>query len=197
MKGHYSTSTNSKLQRDLEVIERNPQNFPYDLLMNNVGERRKIRETDIEKGNSVNVLKRQGLQYLFLLYVLLIRENVEDLDGSLLRAKKYSDLDKHHIFPREIFNRYDIAPDDLDERETFMSGLGNITFISKSQHERLPKEIPDAEPSQYLPKFPTLQRHFIPAQKELWKLEKFEEFKQERIKEMYNVTKKHFPQIVE
>jgi hypothetical protein len=197
MKGHYSTSTNTKLQRDLEVIEKNTCNFPYDQLMSNTGERRKIKETDIEKGNSVNVLKKQGLQYLFLLYILLIREDVEDLDGSLLRSKKYSDLDKHHIFPREIFNRYDIAPDDPDEREIFINGLGNITFISRSLHEGIPKEMPNAEPSQYLLKFPTLQRHFIPAQKELWKLEKFEEFKQERIKEIYKVAKKHFPQIVE
>jgi len=197
MKGHYSTSTNSKLQKDLEVIEKNPQNFPYDQLMSNMNERRKIKESDIERGNSVNVLKRQGLQYLFLLYVLLIRENVEDLDGSILRAKKYSDLDKHHIFPREVLNGYDVAPDDPDEKETFMSGLGNITFISSSQHERIPKEMPDAEPIQYLSKFPTLQRHFIPTQKELWKLEKFEEFKQERIKDIYEAAKKHFPQIVE
>jgi hypothetical protein len=197
MRGHYSTSTNSKLQRDLEIIEKSTHNFPYDQLMTNMGERSKIKETDIEKGNNVNVLKKQGLQYLFLLYILLIRENVEDLDGCLLRDKKYSDLDKHHIFPREIFSRYDVAPDDPDERETFISGLGNITFVSRLLHERLPKEMPGAEPSQYLLEFHTLQRHFIPAQKELWKIEKFEEFKRERIKEIYNATKKHFPQIVE
>ena len=64
MKGHYSTSTNSKSQRDLEVIEKNTRNFPYDQLMSSIGERRKIKETDIEKGNSVNVLRKQGLQYL-------------------------------------------------------------------------------------------------------------------------------------
>lgn len=197
MKGHYSTSTNSRLEKDLEVIKKNPQKFPYDQLMNNVGEKHKIKESDIEKGNSVNVLKKQGSPYLFLLYVLLIKENAEDLDGGLLRAKKYSDLHRHHIFPRDLFNKSDMAPDDPDEREIYISGLGNITFLGSSLHERIPKESPEAEPSQYLPKFPTLQKHFIPFREELWRLEKFDEFKEERVKEIYKAAKKHFPQIVE
>lgn len=197
MKGHYSASLNTKLQEDLEVIEKNPHNFPYDRLMSKLGERSKIKYSDVEKGNGVNVLKKQGLQYLFVLYVLLMKEDAEDLDGSLLRARKYSELDKHHIFPREILLSNDVVPDDPDEREAFINGLGNLTFISKSLHERIPKQFPDAEPIQYLPQFSTLQRHFIPPQKELWKLEKYEEFKQARIKAIYDAAKKHFPQIVE
>jgi hypothetical protein len=197
MRGYYSASLNTKLQEDLEVIEKNPHNFPYDRLMSKLGERSKIKYSDVEKGNSVNVLKKHGLQYLFLLYVLLMKEDAEDLDGSLLRARKYSELDKHHIFPREILLSNDVVPDDPDEREAFINGLGNITFISKSLHERIPKQFPDAEPIQYLPQFSTLQRHFIPPQKELWKLEKYEEFKQARIKAIYDAAKKHFPQIVE
>jgi len=197
MKGRYSASVNSRLQEDLEVVLKSPRGFPYDQLMDRMGERRKIREADVEKGNGVNVLKRQGLQYLFLLYVLLMKEGAEDLDGKLLRAKRYSDLDKHHIFPREVLDRYDIPPDDPDEKEVFVSGLGNITFVGSSLHEGIPKEMPDAEPSHYLPMFPALLTHFIPTQKELWEPGRFEEFKQERVKEIYKAAKRHFPQVVE
>jgi hypothetical protein len=197
MKGRYSASVNSRLQEDLEVVAKSPRVFPYDQLMDRMGERREIREADVEKGNGVNVLKRQGLQYLFLLYVLLMKEGAEDLDGKLLRAKRYSDLDKHHLFPREVLDRYDIPPDDPDEKEVFVSGLGNITFVDSKLHKRIPKEAPDAEPSHYLPNFPALLTHFIPTQKELWKPERFEEFKQERVKEIYKAAKRHFPQVVE
>lgn len=197
MKGRYSASVNSRLQEDLEAVSKSSRAFPYNQLMSRMGERYKMREADVERGNSVNVLKRQGLQYLFLLYVLLKKEGAEDLDGKLLRAKSYSDLHKHHIFPKELLERYDVLPDDPDEKEVFVSGLGNITFVDRSLHEGIPKEPPDAEPSHYLPKFPALRTHFIPAREELWKPERFEEFKHERVKEIYKAAKKHFPQVVE
>lgn len=197
MKGYYSSSTNSKLEKDLESIIHNPESFPYTQLLANIGERYKIRKADIERGNKVNVLKKQGLQYLFLLYVLLSKEQVEDLDGSLLVTKDYSDLHRHHIFPREIFDENDIAPDDPDEKEAFVSSLGNITFISEPLHETIPKSPPDAEPINYLPRYPTLLKHFIPTNKELWRIENFEEFKEERVNEIYGALERHFPQIVE
>ena len=197
MKGYYSSSTNSKLEKDLKIIADSSGAFPYTNLLDNIGERYKIRKADIEKGDGVNVLKKQGLQYLFLLYILLIKERAEDLDGSLLITKKYSDLHRHHIFPKEIFSETDIAPDDPDEKEVYISSLGNITFISGTLHEEIPKNLPDAEPINYLPRYPALQKHFIPPEKELWRLENFERFKQARIELIYNVARKHFREIIE
>jgi len=193
MKGYYSTSTNSKLQRDVEIIRKRNGFFPYNDLVNELGERQKITKTDIEKGNSVNVLRRQGLQYIFLLYVLLVKEKAEDLDGKMLNSIPFSEIEKHHIFPRRILEKSDIAPDDPDEKESFISGLGNITLISKSAHRKLPQ---NKTPDKYLPSFPPFQKHFIPKSTELWKLEKYDEFRYARIMEIYGSAKKHFTEIV-
>ena len=111
----------------------------------------------------------------------------------MLSSKPYTDLHKHHIFPRTILERNGIAPDNPDEKEVFISGLGNITFISKSLHS----EMPDEAPYEYLPKYSPLQKHFIPAEKELWKIEKYKEFKQGRIREIYEAAKRYFTEIIE
>ncbi|MEM3715137.1 MAG: DUF1524 domain-containing protein [Nitrososphaeria archaeon] len=150
-------------------------------------DRPKIRKVDIEKGNSVNVLKKQGQQYLFLLYILLAKSKAEDLDGSIITSRSYNDLHRHHIFPRNIINESGMAPDEPDEKEIYISGLGNITFISENLHETLPD---NEEPIEYLPKYPPLQKHFIPEGKNLWKLENYEKFKQARIKK-YTPTQKN------
>ena len=193
LKGYYSSSTNSKLQKDLEVIRKSHNSFPYHEFINNLGERQKIRKVDIEKGNMLNVLRKQGLQYLFLLYVLLAKERAEDLDGCLISSIQYSDLHRHHIFPRNVLLESGIVPDDPDEREAFISGLGNITFIGRTFNE----ELLDKPPSEYLPEYPALKKHFIPQSKELWEIDKFEDFKQKRIEEIYEAMKKHFPEITE
>jgi len=193
MKGYYSSSTNTKLERDLEIIREKPTTFPYDNLKGNLGERCKLRKAEIEKGNDINVLKKQGLQHLFLLYVLLVKEKAEDLDGRLLSSKPYQEMHRHHIFPREILSSSEIAPDDPDEREVFISGLGNITFVSEQLHEEMVHD----EPSEYLPNCKALWTHFIPYERDLWKLKNFEEFKRARIENIYRAAKKVFPEVVE
>jgi len=55
----------------------------------------------------------------------------------------------------------------------------------------------DKPPSEYLPEYPALKKHFIPQSKELWEIDKFEDFKQKRIEEIYEAMKKHFPEITE
>ena len=49
----------------------------------------------------------------------------------------------------------------------------------------------------YLPRYPPLLKHFIPADRELWRIENFEEFKRRRVELMYQALKKHFPEITE
>ena len=197
MKKHYSSSTNSKLERDLRVIMESKGAFPYTKLLANLGGKVKIGKHDVERGNTVNVLRRQGLHYLFLLYILLVKEKAEDLDGKLLATKEFSKLDKHHIFPKEVLEESGVLPDDPEERDVYVNGLGNITFITHELHEEIPKDPEEAEPIKYLPHYPPLLKHFIPADRELWRIENFEEFKRRRVELMYQALKKHFPEITE
>jgi hypothetical protein len=194
MQGYYSSSTNSKLQKDLDIIRKKSKIiFPYQELLNNIGEEPRMSVGDIERGNRINILKKQGMPYTFLLYVLLVKEKAEDLDGKLISSRTYSELEKHHIFPQDLLEDAGIAPDDPDEKEAFISGLGNITWINAAAN----KEILKKPPEEYLYEYPPLQKHFIPEDKELLKLEMYEEFKQKRVELICDAIRKHFTEILE
>ncbi|MCL0036375.1 DUF262 domain-containing protein, partial [Dehalococcoidia bacterium] len=102
--GYYSSQTDTKLDRDLEVIEKSFV-FPWDDLIANMESRKartRISFKDLERGLSVNALRRQGRAHLFLLYTLLIRNEADDWTGSLLRETSIDKVARHHIFPREF-----------------------------------------------------------------------------------------------
>ena len=186
-RGRYASRTDSKLQRDIDIA-RNSESFPLEELLKEI-RNPKIVLSDLMKGNNVNVLRKSGQQYLFLLYVALIREGADDWTGALIKKKDLNELAKHHIFPKEFLENSEIVPDEPREKERFISGLGNITFINKD----LNAEIGDTPPEEYLDKYlGSIDKHFIPSDKGLWTIDKYEEFKEERVKMLYKALRKHF-----
>ena len=142
------------------------------------------------RGNSVNISRRPSQPYLFLLYIALIKEKADDWTGALIRSRDLNELARHHIFPKEYLEESDIVPDEPREREAFISGLGNVTFINK----QLNAEIGSRPPHEYLNEYrKSIEKHFIPSDVSLWKLEKFEQFKEERVKRIYEAIKRYFP----
>lgn len=208
--GYYSTSPDSKLETDLSVISESNGTFPYNKLLKNIEQRKyptKIRKDLFMRGLNVNVTKRSGRQYLFILYLLLAQENADDWTGRLITQVPYDSLAKHHIFPREFLDQ-NLVIDDPTDKEIMMNNLGNITFINKSTNSEigdLPPHDDDArryyaKERGYISKIGlsenTLMSHFIPLDRELWKLENYEEFLRKRIELMYSALKKKYPQIV-
>ncbi len=208
--GYYSTSPDSKLESDLKVISESNGTFPYNELLRNIEQRKyptKIRKDLFIRGLNVNVLKRSGRQYLFILYLLLAQENANDWAGHLITQVPYDSLAKHHIFPREFLDQ-NLIIDDPTDKEIMINNLGNITFIHKSTNSEigdLPLHDDDArrysgEEYGYVSKIglseDTLKSHFIPTDRELWRLENYEEFLRRRIELMYSVLKREYPWII-
>nr|WP_240913689.1 DUF262 domain-containing protein [Thermococcus sp. JdF3] len=208
--GYYSTSPDSKLEADLSVISESNGTFPYNELLRNIEQRKyptRIRKDLFMRGLNVNVMKRSGRQYLFILYLLLAQENANDWAGHLITQVPYGSLAKHHIFPREFLDQ-NLVIDDPTDKEIMINNLGNITFIHKSTNSEigdLPLHDEDArryyaEERGYIYKIGlsenTLMSHFIPLDRELWKLENYEEFLSKRVELMYSALKKEYPGII-
>ncbi|RLE65315.1 MAG: hypothetical protein DRN53_00035 [Thermoprotei archaeon] len=187
-RGRYTSRTDTKLQRDINIVK-GTKEFPLNELLNEIRSP-KITLSDLMRGNNINVLRKAGQPYLFLLYAVLVKEEADDWTGALIRSRNLDELAKHHIFPREYLEESNIVPDEPREKEGFISGLGNITFINK----QLNAEIGASPPCEYLYDYEkSIEKHFIPSDTSLWKLNKFEQFKEERVRKIYEALKRHFP----
>jgi len=188
--GHYSSGTDRKLEKDLEVVK-DADSFPLEKLLSNMKSFRTktdISYDDIKRGLYTNVLLKAGRNYLFILYVLLVKNNATNWAGKSLKDCNYKSLDKHHIFPRE-FLRERLEFESADDEKVKINNLGNITFIDHEEDIR----ISNRDPYEYLREYQSqLEKHFIPTNEELWKVKNYEDFLNERINLIYDAGKRFF-----
>jgi hypothetical protein len=172
--GRYSASAETKLNEDLETI-RNGGNY-HDLIEN-------IRR---KEGN----LKERILAYIdegeyepLLLYALLKQSNAKDLLSGEPLTQANSTL--HHIFPRKHLGGSEYA--------RLVDDIGNLTLLTHASNQRLLDELPE----NYLRRVSSeiLRAHYIPEDKELWKLEKVEEFIKIRKKKLKEAVEKFLSNI--
>ncbi|WP_457640685.1 GmrSD restriction endonuclease domain-containing protein [Persephonella sp.] len=193
--GYYSSQTDTKLDKDLEVI-RKSTHLPWNKLLENMQNRKakvKITLDDVKKGLSLNVLRSQGRSYLFLLYTILVKKGADDWNGMLLNRRKLIELARHHIFPREYLEQ-NLNPEDQDTKEILINNLANITFI----HKDINSEIEDRPPYEYLNDYiNAAKNHFIPTDNNLWKIEQYTTFLEYRIRQIYLAGKEIFGCIFE
>jgi hypothetical protein len=205
--GYYSARTSPRLQKDLDSVYGSGSNtFPYDELLENI---RKSKESaavidgaDIQEGKFKDILKRPNKSYLFLLYTVLVDNDAEDWMGNSLRILQMKSLAKAHIFPREELGKRYLSSRlyselyDEEERELEakgVNGIGNITLMSRE----INSEISDDLPANYLKGFHKniLKQHFIPTREDLWNIERFEEFTEERTNLIKDFIKNRYPDI--
>ncbi|MEM1971648.1 MAG: DUF262 domain-containing protein [Candidatus Anstonellales archaeon] len=193
--GYYSSQTDTKLDRDIEVVSSSDR-FAFKALydnMKNKGVITKISSKDIEKGKDMNVLRVQGKAYLFLLYILLVKNEADDWNGMLLRKRNLYELARHHIFPKKLMER-SIDIQDEEKKEILINNIANITFI----HKDVNSEIEDKEPADYLIMYKeSAKKHLIPTEENMWYTEQYETFVSYRITEIYRTMKTIFPDITE
>ncbi|WP_290596528.1 MULTISPECIES: DUF262 domain-containing protein [unclassified Archaeoglobus] len=192
--GYYSSNTDTKLESDLKIVKERGS-FPFEELLENIERRRarvKIGRKDLEEGLRINVLRgRVGKSYLFLLYILLIKNEADDWTNRKIRERDFDDLAKHHIFPREfLLKNLEIEDENPD---IYVNNIGNITFIDKS----LNSEIGDSDPIYLRNHSLSLERHFIPREENLWKIDTYEAFLKSRITMIHTKAKEVYPHIFE
>jgi len=193
--GYYSSATDTKLDEDINIVK-SSSIFPIDKLIENMRKRKakvKISESDIKRGLTMNVLRREGRAHLFMLYILLIKKDADNWNGKQLKQTSLSELARHHIFPKEYLER-ELNIDEPDDREIKINNLGNITFI----HKGINSEIGDTPPMDYLDDYiHYAKKHFIPTDKNLWKLEQYQTFLEYRVTEIYSTGRRVFNDIFE
>jgi hypothetical protein len=171
--GLYSSKTDTRLENDFAIID-NSVSFPLENLLESMYEKIKtktIEEKDF-KNIDINILRGvAGKKYLFILYILLVKNNATDWTGFPLAHKLSYDIVKHHIFPKDELK-------ERDEKEENINHIGNLTFIDKGKNEELQNILPEKYLQDLDPD--VLQKHFIPDDKKLWKIDNYDSFLDER-----------------
>jgi len=179
--GLYSSQTNTRLESDLNTVkDANPStSFPLQKLLDSMQD--EIKTTEISEKDftnpGINILRgTAGKRYLFLEYILLCKNEATDWTGKLLIERPFSGLDRHHIFPKDPLRQ-------LTDEEATINHIGNLTFIDRIHNEELQDRFPD----DYLPSVneDVLKKHFIPIDKQLWKMDNYEQFIQQRTELMW------------
>ena len=116
--------------------------------------------------------------YIKILYFILKKEGAKDWCSkeaiSWSTMSKKNKLESHHIFPQSKLKSH------LDEDDSkTIHNIANLAFITsecnkKRLHDRLPEE--------YLPEIDTsiLEKHLIPLDPDLWKIDNYPRFLKER-----------------
>jgi hypothetical protein len=173
--GLYSSRTDSRLEDDLKIIkEKGTDTLPLKDLLQSM--REKINKDEITEGDfkniDINILRGNvGKKFVFILYVLLHRNGATDWAGRPISERNFNELARHHIFPKE-----DLRSRGVDE--IMRNHLGNLTFIDRNINE----ELQNRSPEDYLGEYEqVLEKHFIPTDRQLWKMENYEKFVDKRM----------------
>jgi hypothetical protein len=170
----YSASAETRLDEDLETI-RNGGNY------RNLIENIKRKEGDL-KERIIAYIDEGGYDHL-LLYALLKQSNAKDLlSGEPITQANST---QHHIFPKKHLAELGYA--------RLIDDIGNLTLLTYRSNSKLSDELPE----NYLQGVPleTLKAHYIPEDKELWKLKKVEKFIEERKEKLKEAVEKFLSNI--
>jgi len=187
-RGRYSGSAETTLQEDINKI-RNSNSF--DEAINKLIE--ELKFTLIDKETIKNAIHYQGEGRFFKLLLYLIAYKNEATDwftGVRIGYTKHNEvncdftIEEHHFFPKSLLERVGI---EKEEREL----LGNIAFINPGTNKRLRDQ-----PYTYIRKYninrAELQKQLIPLEENLWRLENYGKFIEERSKLIADEINKFF-----
>ncbi len=166
--GRYSGSTESVLNQDLGLIEQ--MDGALNRLINQLQQSRgdlRLRPDDF-KGSS------QGARFYPMLYMLtrVCRardwESGVELSGHLLG--KLSRLQIHHIFPKALLYKHGYSRAEVN-------AIANFTFLTQETNLL----VSDRDPADYLDEFTgknpgAIESHWIPMDRDLWKVERYSDF---------------------
>ncbi len=169
--GRYAGSTESALAQDLNTINRGDG---IEGLIRQLKQSRgdlTIRPEDFWGWST-------GARFYPLLYLLTRTNHSRDWGTNLELSNnllgKNSTLDVHHIFPKDILYK-------AGKSKSIVNALANYAFLTKDTNIAISNRNPEEYIPEYRAKCPgAVDTHWIPADQELWKLENYEKFLEER-----------------
>ncbi|MFQ5745210.1 MAG: hypothetical protein ACE5HV_16760, partial [Acidobacteriota bacterium] len=170
--GRYAGSTETILNQDLDLID--VTDGALDRLISKLRQNRgdlRLQANDFMGWS-------RGARFYPLLYMLTRVWKARDWDTGLELSKHllgfHTDLQLHHIFPKALLYKHD-----YDKPQ--VNAIANFTFLTQETNQR----IKDRPPAEYLEEFVekqpgAVESHWIPMDRELWKVENYLEFLQAR-----------------
>ena len=172
--GHYSASMETRLRRDLVAIDGNEDTL--EALIANLYQSRgdlTLHSRDFE-GATV------GNRFYPMLYMMTRVCHSRDFESGIELKHNLlggmSRLELHHIFPKARLREYEYHWNEVN-------ALANFTFLTKATNLKISAKLPEKYLADCEAKHPgVLASHWIPMDRELWKIENYREFLAERRK---------------
>ncbi len=169
--GRYAGSTESALAQDLNTVNRGDG---IDGLIRQLKQARgdlTIRPEDFWGWST-------GARFYPLLYLLTRTNHSRDWGTNLELSNnllgKNSTLDVHHIFPKDLLYK-------AGKNKAIVNALANYAFLTKDTNIAISNRNPEEYIPEYRAKCPgAMDTHWVPAEPELWKIENYEKFLEER-----------------
>jgi len=170
--GRYAGSTESILDQDLAAIE------DKDSSLTNLIENLRRNRGDLTLHPQDFIAWSRGARFYPLLYMLTRVYHAKDWDtGVELAAHNLghqTDLQLHHIFPKALLYRNEYEKSEVN-------ALANFTFLTQETNIR----VSDRDPEEYFAEFEDknpgiVESHWIPMDRELWKVENYKDFLEKR-----------------
>lgn len=172
MKSRYGASSESRLDQDISALG---ETGDLDQLLATL--RQQFKDVLVTPEDLAGKGRRSS--YFSMLFFILKQSGARDwLSGVSISERlhgKSQALQFHHIFPKAVLRAQKIAPREINE-------IANLAFIGG----RTNRNISMKEPEKYLPEILTkhdkdiLADHLIPCHTELWKVQHYPHFLEER-----------------
>lgn len=175
----YSGQTEQRLDKDVYLVM-NSQNPILDLVAQIEDQRGRIevKSADLQGRGSGHPIYK-------MLYIITKHKKAVDWSngGTIYDTMgNYYSIQSHHIFPQALLYENGLDSENYLHKKK-VNEIANRAFITRDANY----EISDKKPSYYLPevqeKYPrALEQQFIPMDSSLWKVEKYDDFLEERRK---------------
>lgn len=179
MWSRYSGQTTNRLDHDLSLIQRRPNPWPelVDAIIDQRG-RIEVKPSDFE-GRSI-----RNPMYRMSYVVVKSNEAVDWFNGSPLDEPHGSayKIHNHHIFPSSLlYSEEGGYSSDNHLHKKLVNEIANRAFLTGDSNVSLG----NTPPFEYLPEvrenYPgAMKKQFVPTDPELWKLDRYEDFLEER-----------------
>lgn len=169
--GRYAGPTETTLQQDYETVQRSGIDGLISALERWRGGNLDVRAHDFDGST-------KGSRFYPLLYMLTRVRNARDLGSGLaLRAEmlgKLSSLQVHHIFPKHVLYQ-------AGYERSQVNAVANFCFLTQDTNLVIGKRHPEEYFAQAEERNPgVLASQWIPADPDLWKVERYDDFLQAR-----------------
>ena len=169
--GIYHGSTQTQIDGDLRAVD---NENPWEALYRNACAKLGVSEISTDPAR---FLVRRTSSDRFFCIIEMLRKAKDVLDWHTrrpIREYNHQELDAHHIFPRIHLGAHGTSGENLEN-------IANITMLTKETNGK----ISDRAPEEYLAEIDDqdeelLRAHCIPRNRDLWKIEHYEKFLEER-----------------